>query len=59
MTDKPEKPETPGMSEVSAKFVHEAEAATGTAATQKDRATLHALWAEWQRLWEANTQSRE
>ena len=28
MTDKPEKPEIPGMSEVSPKFVHEAEAAT-------------------------------
>ena len=51
------KPEAPGMEEVSAKFVDEAEAA-GEAETSTDE-NLSALWQEWQRLWEANKKAVE
>ncbi len=44
----PEKPGTPGMAEVSAKFVHEAEAAVAAAASTDE--TLSALWQEHERL---------
>ena len=56
MTDE-RKPETPGLAEVSPKFVDEAEAAVEAAASTDE--ALAALWQEWQRLWEANKKAVE
>ena len=56
MTDE-RKPETPGLAEMSPKFIAEAEAAVETE-TSTDEA-LAALWEEWQRLWEANKKAVE
>ena len=50
MTDKdaPKQPETPGMAEVSAEFVHEAEAAVEAAASTDE--ALSAVWQEHEGL---------
>ena len=48
---------TPGMAEVSPKFVHQAAAAVGGEASAGE--TLSVLWQEWRRLWEANKEAAE
>ena len=63
MIDKPEKPTTPGMAEVSAKFVHEAEAATATPPSSASLPDdpLIALGEQWQEAhdnWQASMPPR-